>query len=157
MKLTVLDIPAAALEKEHERRRLADAIETETKFGVGGEFRGRDRREHSVMDMDWSGSHITRSGKDKAWNQPGTSGSGNHFAEFGVLEVIEGGSMGSSSAATDADGAKEQRKRVAKGGSGWWFELPQGRYVALLSHSGSRGTGAAVCNHYSKLAMNLRP
>ena len=31
--------------------------------------------------------------------------------------------------------------------------LPAGEYVALLSHSGSRGTGAAVCDHYSKLAM----
>ena len=32
-------------------------------------------------------------------------------------------------------------------------ELPAGTYVALLSHSGSRGTGAAVCDHYSKLAF----
>jgi tRNA-splicing ligase RtcB len=35
--------------------------------------------------------------------------------------------------------------------------LPPGEYVALLSHSGSRGTGAAVCDHYSKLAMALHP
>src|SRR6185437_3909365 len=28
-----------------------------------------------------------------------------------------------------------------------------GTYVGLLSHSGSRGTGAAVCDHYSKLAF----
>lgn len=157
MKLTVLDIPAAVLEKEHERRRLVDAIEAETKFGVGGEYRGRDRREHAVMDMDWSGSHITRSGRDKAWNQLGTSGSGNHFAEFGVLEVMQGGAPRLPKEAVKADDAREQRKRIAQGGSGWWFDLPPGRYVALLTHSGSRGTGAAVCNHYSKLAMNLRP
>ncbi|HEY6169464.1 MAG TPA: RtcB family protein, partial [Verrucomicrobiae bacterium] len=31
--------------------------------------------------------------------------------------------------------------------------LPPGEYVALLSHSGSRGTGAAVCDHYSKIAF----
>src|SRR6185312_15108821 len=36
---------------------------------------------------------------------------------------------------------------------GTWNELPAGTYVALLSHSGSRGTGAAVCDHYSKLAF----
>ena len=35
--------------------------------------------------------------------------------------------------------------------------LPAGEYVALLSHSGSRGTGAAVCDHYSKLAMAQHP
>jgi tRNA-splicing ligase RtcB len=29
--------------------------------------------------------------------------------------------------------------------------------VALLSHSGSRGTGAAVCDHYSKIAFNQFP
>jgi tRNA-splicing ligase RtcB len=35
--------------------------------------------------------------------------------------------------------------------------LPSGEYVALLSHSGSRGTGAAVCDYYSKLAMAQHP
>jgi tRNA-splicing ligase RtcB len=35
--------------------------------------------------------------------------------------------------------------------------LPPGEYLALLSHSGSRGTGAAVCDHYSKLAMAMHP
>ena len=36
-------------------------------------------------------------------------------------------------------------------------ELPPGEYVALLSHSGSRGTGAAVCDRYSKLAFAQFP
>ena len=31
--------------------------------------------------------------------------------------------------------------------------IPAGEYLALLSHSGSRGTGAKVCEHYSKRAM----
>ena len=35
--------------------------------------------------------------------------------------------------------------------------LKPGTYVALLSHSGSRGTGAAVCDHYSKLAFSQFP
>src|SRR5438270_7680128 len=46
MKLSVFDIPPAALDKPHERERLIDAIERQTKFGVGQEFRGRERREH---------------------------------------------------------------------------------------------------------------
>ena len=29
--------------------------------------------------------------------------------------------------------------------------------TALLSHSGSRGTGAAVCDYYSKLAFSQFP
>jgi tRNA-splicing ligase RtcB len=32
-------------------------------------------------------------------------------------------------------------------------QLEPGSYLALLSHSGSRGTGAAVAAHYSKVAM----
>ena len=33
--------------------------------------------------------------------------------------------------------------------------VPEGNYVALLSHSGSRGLGAAIAKHYSMLARDL--
>ena len=39
------------------------------------------------MDRDWSVTRITRERKDTAWQQLGTSGSGNHFVEFGVLTL----------------------------------------------------------------------
>jgi len=35
--------------------------------------------------------------------------------------------------------------------------LEPGKYLALLSHSGSRGSGATIADHYSKLAMRQRP
>jgi tRNA-splicing ligase RtcB len=124
MKMTVLDLPVSALATgKHD---LVRAIEKETRFGVGAEF--SDRRQHRVMDGDWGVTMVTRRLKDKAWAQLGTSGSGNHFVEFGVLAVLE--TLG---------------------------ELPPGEYLALLSHSGSRGTGAAVAQHYSKLARNQHP
>ena len=124
MKMTVLDLPVSTLATgQHE---LARAIERETRFGVGAEF--RERRDHRVMDRDWNVTMVTRRLKDKAWAQLGTSGSGNHFVEFGVLEVFEA-TVG----------------------------LPPGEYLALLSHSGSRGSGAAVAQHYSKVARELRP
>ncbi len=126
MKLSVLDLPVAAL--AGQRDRLASALTRETQFGVGAEFKGRDRREHAVMEADWSVSPVTRQQKDKAWAQLGTSGSGNHFAEFGVL-TLEAPALG----------------------------LEAGEHLALLSHSGSRGVGAAVADHYSKLAMKLHP
>lgn len=125
MKMTVLDIPVRDLEQEQDR--LTRAIEAETRFGIGANF--KHRREHDVMDADWSVSPITKQHKDKAWSQLGTSGSGNHFVEFGLFT---------------AHGA------IATGAS---QPLPPGTYVALLSHSGSRGTGASVCDHYSKLAF----
>jgi tRNA-splicing ligase RtcB len=124
MKMTVLDLPVSALATgKHD---LVRAIEKETRFGVGAEF--SDRRQHRVMDGDWGVTMVTRRLKDKAWAQLGTSGSGNHFVEFGVLAVLE--TLG---------------------------DLPPGEYLALLSHSGSRGTGAAVAQHYSKLARNQHP
>jgi len=124
MKMTVLDIRLRDLEEKQDR--LARAIESETRFGVGATF--RNRRDHAVMEADWACSPITRQNKDRAWSQLGTSGSGNHFVEFGLFT------------------AKEEINGLAPG-----------VYVALLSHSGSRGTGAAVCNHYSKLAVKKHP
>jgi tRNA-splicing ligase RtcB len=126
MKLSVLDVPAPDLDKKHRRDQLARAIEQETRFGVGAEF--AEPNSHAVMDRDWSFCHTTRTSKDKAWRQLGTSGSGNHFVEFGRLTV-------------SADG----------------LGLVPGEYVALLSHSGSRGTGAAVCDYYSRLASANHP
>ena len=38
--------------------RMRLAIEVETRFGVGATF--KERREHEVMDEDWSVSPITR-------------------------------------------------------------------------------------------------
>jgi tRNA-splicing ligase RtcB len=61
----------------------------------------------------------------KAVRQLGTSGSGNHFVEFGLIELQE-------------DNATN---------------LTRGKYVALLSHSGSRGLGANIAQHYTKIAM----
>lgn len=59
--------------------------------------------------------------------QLGSSGGGNHFVEFGEI-------------ALQADNV---------------LNLPEGSYVALLSHSGSRGLGAAIAKHYSLLAREV--
>src|SRR6266568_5180442 len=83
MKLTVYDRKANTI--AGERDRLANLIESETRFGMGCSF--KDRREHDVMDEDWSVSPVTQRLRDKAWSQLGTSGSGNHFVEFGAFTV----------------------------------------------------------------------
>src|SRR3989441_2465191 len=69
MKMTVLDLPLR--DPEQQQDRLTRAIEAETRFGVGAMF--RQRREHEVMDADWSVSPVTKSNKDRAWSQLGTS------------------------------------------------------------------------------------
>ena len=124
MKMTVLDLPLNAL--ADDTTRLTQAIERETRFGMGATF--KSPRQHDVMDRDWGVTTVTSKMKDRAWAQLGTSGSGNHFVEFGKLTVLNA-TVG----------------------------LAPGTYLALLSHSGSRGTGAQVAQHYSRLARELHP
>ena len=97
---------------------------------MGCEF--KQRREHDVMDEDWSVSPVTNRLRDKAWSQLGMSGSGNHFVEFGAFTMFEGGGA--------------LLGEIAMGAS-------QPQYLALRTHSGSRGAGAQVCDFYSKRAM----
>lgn len=123
MKLSIYDRKANTI--PGQRDRLANILENETRFGIGAEF--KQRRDHDVMDADWSVSPVTKQLRDKAWKQLGTSGSGNHFVEFRAFTVTDD-SLG----------------------------FPPGEYLALLSHSGSRGTGAKVCDVYSKRAMARR-
>ena len=124
MKMTVLDLPVSAL--RDDQARLTRVLERETRFGIGASF--KTRRQHEVLDADWQVTPVTARLKDRAWAQLGTSGSGNHFVEFGRLTVLD----------------------QAAG-------LPRGEYFALLSHSGSRGTGAQIAEHYSRLARKLHP
>lgn len=126
MKLSVLDMPLRVL--RGEQKRLSNALEYETRFGMGASFNRGKRRDHPVMEADWGVTAVTARLRDKAWAQLGTSGSGNHFVEFGILTVMQDG-----------------------------LSLPQGEYLTLLSHSGSRGAGATVADFYSKLAMELHP
>jgi len=126
MKLSVLDMPVESMTKQFDHYR--NALENGTRFGVGCSH--ERPQDHAVLDANWGITRITRDSKDRARRQLGTSGSGNHFVEFGVFTLTE--------AADDLD-------------------LEPGQYVALLSHSGSRGTGAAVCSTYSDLARRAMP
>lgn len=124
MRLTVLDLPVDALQTD--KQRLVRALERETRFGVGAQF--QKPRDHEVMSDDWSVTPVTARLKRKARGQLGTSGSGNHFVEYGVL-TLDQPDLG----------------------------LAPGKYLALLSHSGSRGSGAEVASFYSRLARDLHP
>lgn len=127
MKLSVLDVPPSLMDSRFEHFR--QSLENGTRFGVGSTH--SRPQDHPVMDEDWSVTRITRENKDKARQQLGTSGSGNHFVEFGTLTLTE---------------RSEE------------LDLDAGTWTALLSHSGSRGTGASVCSTYSAIAQRqLRP
>ena len=119
MMMTIFDLPPDVLQDEQSLYRRA--IETQTRFGVGAEW--KTPKHHDVMDEDWGISPVTRSIKDRAHRQLGTSGSGNHFVEFGEVTFTE----------------------MEAG-------VPAGTYLALLSHSGSRNAGAQVATYYTRLA-----
>ncbi len=182
MKLSILDIPARDITRLH--RELCHALEHQTVFGTGGEH--RKPLDHQVLEDDWSFAGIVQHVADKARRQLGTSGSGNHFVEFGILTVGEGSGFGvqgsggekklevSSGKREEANGFKVQGSEgessnlefAAPGSSSLnpeprtlnpSFDLAAGQYLALLSHSGSRGAGAAIADHYSRLATHLHP
>ncbi|MEZ6209951.1 MAG: RtcB family protein [Phycisphaerales bacterium] len=124
--LTVFDLDASRI--PGMRDKLKKILESATLFGVGKEWRPADRPDHAVMDEDWSITPVTAALKDLAHRQLGTSGSGNHFVEWGEFQLNE---------PTAA--------------------CKPGNYLAVVSHSGSRGPGAKVCAHYSRLAEDLHP
>src|SRR5262249_31493451 len=107
--------------------RLEQALLRETQFGTGAVLRKRE--DHAVLDgANWSGLQVLRERREKAAGRRGTSGSGSRLVEFGLREL----------------------DRPDLG-------LDAGRYLAVLSHSGSRGSGARVASHYTKVARDLHP
>src|SRR5690606_18391983 len=100
-----------------------------TKFGAGQAFKGAERAEHEILeDEAFNATPFLKHLHGKAWAQLGTSGGGNHFVEWGIIEFAE-------------------RDEV--------LNIDKGRYVALLTHSGSRGLGATIAGHYTNLAKAL--
>lgn len=124
VKISILDLPVETLTTHVPM--LSKILESETRFGIGAQF--DNPHDHPVMHEDWSASPIAARMKERAQYQLGSSGSGNHFVEFGLFTLNEPD-----------------------------IGLEAGQYVALLSHSGSRGAGANVADHFSKLAQSLRP
>lgn len=124
MALSIYDIPASYLLED--KLSLKDALKANTNFGSGGNFEQGKRTDHKVLANElFETNALINKLKDKAYVQLGSSGGGNHFAEFGVIEFEE------------ADEA---------------LNIPKGKYLALLTHSGSRGLGATIANYYTKIA-----
>ena len=120
--LSVFDTPLSYFFRHTQDYK--KVLSDNTSFGIGA--RWKNPKSHAVMEEDWDVTKLTKSLKDLAWKQLGTSGSGNHFVEFGELEVF-----------------------------GDYRDLKKGKYLSLVSHSGSRGPGSKVADYYSKLARSL--
>ncbi len=115
-------------QKSSEYKHLYSALLNNTIFGAGAAGIHDGKIEHPILDKShWELSELTRSLRQTAIYQIGTSGGGNHFVEWGELEI------------TNSENP---------------FKLAVGHYLALLSHSGSRGVGFKIANYYTKIAMS---
>lgn len=126
MCLSVFDIdPKELLQRESFfTRELNEA----TLFGAGRQFEISGK--HEVLDRkEFDEIKMLKALQAKAARQLGSSGSGNHFVEFGEIEI------------SDEDEI---------------LGIAPGKYLGLLSHSGSRGLGAIIAGHYTQLAKQKR-
>jgi len=121
MSLSIYDIKSPYLSRY--AYQLKHALKEKTCFGTGGEL--NISQEHEILESKvFTETALLRQLHGKAARQLGSSGSGNHFVEFGEVSLAE-----------DND-----------------FGLPKGEYVGLLAHSGSRGLGASIANYYTQKA-----
>lgn len=126
MCLSIFNAKGNYLDKN--RAELTSILGKNTRFSREA-FSDRKREDEIFEHSLFNEVPFIRSLKDKAYSQIGSSGGGNHFVEFGVVEI------------TDSDHA---------------LNLETGQYLALLSHSGSRGFGAKIANTYTRIAKNKR-
>jgi tRNA-splicing ligase RtcB (3'-phosphate/5'-hydroxy nucleic acid ligase) len=129
MRLTIFPIKPHLIKQQVDKFK--KALLESTLFGAGKEFKPGQRANHAILDdPDWRATWLLRGLREKAYAQLGTSGSGNHFVEWGAFDLDED------------EGLPGMRA---------------GQYLALLSHSGSRGVGFSIADHYSKLAREIHP
>ncbi len=122
MCMTLYDLPTTILEEKKEA--LKKMLVNNTMFGQATFKKPKD---HEILERrEFSEIKIAREMKDRAAKQIGSSGGGNHFVEFGIVEIL-----------TEVNE----------------YNLAPGQYVAVLSHSGSRGLGATIASYYTKVAM----
>jgi len=127
MRLSIYEVSPHLLGQK--KGLFEDSLLEQTAFGMGAQWKGRDRADHEVLDDPaWNATRLLQSLQDNAARQLGTSGTGNHFVEWGAFRLYEP-----------------------------LLGLKPGEYLALLSHSGSRSVGFKIADRYSKLAMEKHP
>lgn len=127
MCLSIYDIPASYLDGHKDK--YVNMLQEHTKFG--GYETHKNIKDHEIFERtEFKDIPTVKKLFKKAYQQLGSSGGGNHFVEFGIVNI--------------SDVNNE-------------FNVPIGKYLGILSHSGSRGLGANIAKHYTKLAIQQTP
>jgi tRNA-splicing ligase RtcB len=127
MALSVFNLPPKYLAQRTQE--LKKILLDNTRFGGGKGFERGQRLGHAVLERDeFLDIPFLKNKQATAVEQVGTSGSGNHFVEFGIVDITDPlNDLG----------------------------VPMGQYLGVLSHSGSRGLGASIAQHYTNLARDV--
>jgi tRNA-splicing ligase RtcB len=127
MSLSIFDLPASFY--KGKEHQLQAILKDNTKFGMN-ETHGNTVDHEIFYRNEFKEIPMVKKLLSKAYKQLGSSGGGNHFVEFGIVKLEH--------------------------------PLPEWKlgvkeYVAILSHSGSRGLGANIAQHYTHLATKQCP
>ncbi|NBW34343.1 MAG: RtcB family protein [Cytophagia bacterium] len=123
MCMTLYALPVSMLDEKKDVFK--KMLLNNTQFGKAT---FRTPKDHEIFGRkEFSEISIVKQMKDRAWQQIGSSGGGNHFVEFGIVDIMQSINE---------------------------CHLAPGQYLAVLSHSGSRGLGASIAGHYTKIAMD---
>lgn len=124
MSLSILNVKTDYFNRYSQQ--IKKALIESTHFGMEGGI--SFQQEHEILDSQlFNATPLLKKLHGKAVRQLGSSGGGNHFVEFGEIELIKNNIL----------------------------NLPAGNYMALLSHSGSRGLGAEIAKYYSQIARDV--
>ena len=108
---------------EKYKDRAIEALLENTAFGL--DVTAPFKQYHPLFDKkEFREIPILQKMREKAIRQFGSSGKGNHFVDICEVELPQENLL----------------------------RLPQGTYMGVLSHSGSRGLGAAIAEHYTAIA-----
>lgn len=108
---------------ERHHDKAVQALIENTAFGLDGTI--PFKQYHELFDKsEFREIAILKKNREKAIRQLGSSGKGNHFVDICEVVIETNSQMG----------------------------IAEGRYMAILSHSGSRGLGAAIADVYTSIA-----
>ncbi len=122
-RMSLTILDAGADYLEKHHDRAVEALLNNTAFGLDGIL--PFKQYHPLFDKsEFREIPLLKNLREKAVRQLGTSGKGNHFVDICEIELSPDNALG----------------------------LSEGCYLGILSHSGSRGLGAAIADYYTEIA-----
>ena len=122
-QMSLTILDAGADYLEKYHDRAIEALINNTAFGLDGVL--PFKQYHPLFDKsEFRDISLLKKFREKSVRQLGSSGKGNHFVDLCEVELPANNAL----------------------------ELPGGKYIGILSHSGSRGLGANIADYFTAIA-----